>query len=322
MTASLVMLLFITMGASAYAVLGGADYGAGVWWAVAARRGGDDQRRLLRTSIGPIWEANHVWLIFTVVSLLTAFPPAYSTLSRGLELPIAIALLGIVLRGSGFVFAAAGAGRWAGIFAVASLTTPFAWGDALGEIVDDCAAGGTSRLTAFTRPLPLLTGVLALSVCAYLAAVFTCGDAKRLGLPGLVAVFRRRALGTGVLCGALALAAVPLSAHESPALNETRGAVFILLSALAGSTTLVLLWRQRLTLARLTASFATAAIVWGWAAAQYPVLVPPDLTAEGAAAPAATLRAAVAVTIVGLVLTLPAFVTLMRTFHAPEPSKQ
>jgi cytochrome d ubiquinol oxidase subunit II len=311
MSAASGVLLLIGFGASAYAVLGGADFGAGLWWATTARRGRARERELLSRAIGPVWEANHVWLIFTVIATLSAFPAAYADLSRRLQVPIAVGLAGIVIRGAGFVFATAGAQRWAAPFAAASVVTPFAWGVALGDIAagrEHPVAGG------FGAAFPLAAGALAVSVSGYLAAVFLAAGAGRLGFPWLVDTYRWRALATGTLSGVLAIATAILGGAAAPGLHQGRAAVFIAVSATAGVAGLVLLWSRRFGAARLAASAAAASVVWGWAAAQYPLLVPPRLTVAAAAAPPAAVHATLAVTVGGLALTLPALAMLFRTF--------
>jgi cytochrome d ubiquinol oxidase subunit II len=210
--------LVIFVGLAAYTVLGGADFGAGLWDLSRDRA----QRDLVARAMAPVWEANHVWLIFVVITLFTGFPGAFGALSRALVAPVSIALLGIVLRGAAFVFRQYGApdggapvrgtALWGRVFAVSSLVTPFAFGTAAGAL-----AGGTLRADGsaglwqpYLTPLPLLAGLLAVVCCAYLAAVYLSRDAERIDSPALVSRFRRRALTTGVLAGALALAALPL----------------------------------------------------------------------------------------------------------------
>src|SRR5216684_4080407 len=126
-----------------YALLGGADYGGGVWDLFAFGKRAPAQRALIAQAIGPVWEANHVWLIFVIVVLFTAFPPAYAALSVALFVPLHLVLVGITLRGAAFVFrgpqaGGPGSGPWGAVFGVASVITPALLGMCVGAV----SAGG------------------------------------------------------------------------------------------------------------------------------------------------------------------------------------
>ena len=311
--------------ATLYAVFGGADFGAG-FWALFAGTGerGERARALVDWAIGPVWEANHVWLIFVLVMLWTAFPEAFGSIMSTLAVPLFLAGLGIVLRGGAFALKGeaatiAEARALGATFALSSVLVPFFLGTtvgaiAAGEVPVGNAAG--DQWESWTGALPLFVGVLGVVSGAHLAAVFLGADSLRAGRPELVDAFRRRALGSGVVAGALAIAGLAVVNSEAPRLYDglTSGAglACVLVSAAAGLTTLWLEWRERFEIARYTAAAAVAAIVAGWAAAQEPYLLPPELTVSAAAAPDETLLALVIAASVGLLLLIPALTWLFR----------
>lgn len=308
----------VLLGLTAYAVLGGADFGAGLWDMTRNPR----QRDLVARAMGPVWEANHVWLIFVIITLFSGFPGAFAALSRALVAPVSLALLGIVLRGAAFAFrqyAAPDGGRpvrgtvlWGRVFAVSSLLTPFAFGTAAGAITTGrLRADGSAGLWApYLMPLPLLAGALAVACCGYLAAVFLARDAQRVGDEALVAGFRRRALVTGVLAGALALVALPLLPAQYPLLSASLPAVAV--SALGGTTALVLLWRRWHSAARVGAAAAPAGLLAGWALALHPWVLPGEISLPDTAAPPLTAGIILAVLATGLAIVLPSYVLMLR----------
>jgi cytochrome bd ubiquinol oxidase subunit II len=320
MTAADGVLLIIGAGVVAYTVLGGADFGGGVWDLLATGPRRDGQRRLIGTTMGPVWEANHVWLVFVLIGLFSGFPMAFGRLSRMLAVPLAVALLGIVLRGAAFVFRqygsappgppVPGTAAWGRVFAIASTIAPVGLGYCAGAI----ALGRVGGL------FPVATAALALACCAYLAAVFLCREAVGQGDPDLAEDFRRRAVGSAAVAGGLALVALPVLAHDAPGLASEllAGApAFIALSAAGGIGSIALLLRRHYRTARGFAAVAVAAVVAGWGVAQYPVLVPPDLTVAAAAAPAQTLPVTLGVLVAGFTVTLPALALLFAIFGRP-----
>jgi cytochrome d ubiquinol oxidase subunit II len=256
--------------------------------------------------------------------LWTAFPEAFGSISSTLAIPLFAAALGIVLRGGAFALKGeaatiAEARALGATFALASLIVPFAFGASVGAI----AAGrvpvgnaGGDEWSSWTGSVSILVGLLAVATGAHLAAVFLGADSRRAGKPELVTAFRARALGSGVVAGALAIAGLLVVRSEVPALYDdlTSGAglACVLASAAAGLVTLWLEWRERFELARYTAAAAVAAIVAGWAVAQQPYLLPPELTVHEAAAPDATLVTLLVATVVGLALIVPALAWLFR----------
>jgi cytochrome d ubiquinol oxidase subunit II len=303
MTAVQATAVVLWLGLTAYAVFGGADFGAGFWDLVA---GGSEQglrpRALIADAIGPVWEANHTWLIFDLVILWTAFPPAFAAIMSTLFVPLSLAALGIVLRGAGFAFrpVALGLGgrRAAGIvFAASSVVTPFFLGAAGGAIASGRVPTGNAAgdpLASWLNPASILIGLLAIAACAYLAAVFLVADANRRSQPDMVAYFRRRAIAAAVVTGALAMTGIGVLRADAPILaDELTGRAWPLIaaSAVLGAAALLLLRRAAPRGTRALAVGAVVAVVWGWGAAQYPDVLPRSLSLADAAAPSGSLDA-------------------------------
>ena len=315
----------LLIGLAAYVVLGGADFGAGFWDLTAggAERGAP-VRAWVKRGMSPVWEANHVWLIFVLVVLWTAFPEAFGSIMSTLAIPLFLAALGIVLRGGAFALkgeaATIGEARALGAtFALSSVLTPFFLGAAAGAIAAGEVPVGNATGDAWgswTGALPTLTGLIAVATGAHLAAVFLGADARRAGQTELVHAFRVRALGSGVAAGALAIAGLAVASSDAPDLYDGlvsgAGLACVIGSAAAGLVTLWLEWRERFELARYTAAAAVGAIVAGWALAQEPYLLPPGLTVEEAAATDEALLALLIAAAAGMALLVPALVWLFR----------
>jgi cytochrome d ubiquinol oxidase subunit II len=304
------------VGATFYALFGGADFGAGFWDLIAggAERG-ERPRAAIQRSLTPVWEANHVWLIFILVVLWTAFPPAFSAVFTTLYVPIALAALGIVLRGAGFAFRKSIVGlsgrRAAGAtFALSSVLTPFFMGTVVGAIASGevPAEGSGAPFSSWLAPLPLLTGAIFVASGAYLAAVFLVGDARRHGEADLERYFTRRALGAAVVAGVAAFAGLFALHSEARYVFDRlteQGLPLVIASALCGLGVLGALlrgWRRPL---RPLAASAVIAVIWGWGVAQFPYLLPESLTIGEAAAPDPTLITVFVVFAVAAVLVLP-----------------
>ena len=308
-----------------YVVLGGADFGAGFWDLTAggAERGAP-VRALIKRSMAPVWEANHVWLIFLLVVLWTAFPEGFGSIMSTLAVPIFLAGLGIILRGGAFALKGeaatiAEARALGATFALSSVLVPFFFGAAAGAIAAGNVPVGNAtgdEFTSWTGPTSILVGLLAVASGAHLAAVFLGADARRADRPELVRAFRARALGSGAAAGALAVAGLAVVSSDAPdlfdGLTSGLGLACVVVSALAGVLTLALEWGGRFELARYSAAAAVAAIVAGWAAAQEPYLLPPDLTLAEAAAPDSTLTALLIACGLGMVLLIPSLIWLFR----------
>jgi cytochrome d ubiquinol oxidase subunit II len=316
---------FILLGVTAYAVLGSADFGAGFWDLTAggAQRGARI-RGMVEHSMSPVWEANHVWLIFVLVILWTAFPVAFGSIFSTLSVPLFVAAIGIIFRGTAFALRGQAAtineARAIGaVFALSSVLVPFFLGAAIGGVASGRVPVGNAAgdlVTSWLNPTSAMVGVVGVFTGAYLAAVYMAGDSQRAGLPDLVRAFRARALGAGVVTGVLALAGLFVLRGDARSLYDalTSGTclALVIVSALAGLGTMALVWTQRYGLARVTAAVAVAAIVVGWVVAQKPYILPPDLTIDEAKASHATLSAVVIGVAAGLVILVPSLWFLYR----------
>lgn len=324
------VLALLLLGLTFYAVLGGADFGAGIWDLTAgSARGGARLRSVIERAMGPVWEANHVWLVFVLVVCWTGFPAFFGSMTSSLWIPMAIAIFGIILRGSAFALrgqaATIGEARVFGaIFATSSLIVPFALGTVVGAIASGHAAYGNAAVdpwSAFLNPFSIYVGVLAVVFSAYLAAIFLTGDAVRAAAPDVAAAFRHRALGSGVLAGALAIGGLPMAnAHAQylfDGLTSGVGLACVIASALLGLLTLALVWKRSANWPRFTAAFAVGAVVAGWGFAQSPYLLPPGasgstLTATQAMGDSATLWALVIAVAIGLLVLVPSLYWLFK----------
>lgn len=308
-------------GVTFYAVFGGADFGGGFWDLVAggAERG-ERPRATIQRSLTPVWEANHVWLIFCLVVLWTAFPSAFYAVMTTLYVPLTVAAFGIILRGSGFAFRKSIEGlsgrRAAGAtFAISSLLTPFFMGAVVGAIAagNVPADGNGDAFSSWLQPLPLLTGALFVVGGAYLAAIFLVGDARRAGEPDMERYFERRALGAAVVAGALAVAGIFLLDSEASYVHDRlldQGLPLVVLSLVCGAAAIVVLIRGGRRPLRPLAGAAFVAVIWGWAVAQFPYLLPTSLRIDEAAAPDPTLTIVLIVFGVAAVLVLPSLFLL------------
>jgi cytochrome d ubiquinol oxidase subunit II len=307
-------------GVLAYAIFAGADFGTGVWDLTAgdAERGGAMRAQIDR-SIGPVWEANHVWLIFVLVFLWSAFPRAFGAIMTTLFIPWMLVGLGIVLRGSAFAFrkfaANVSEARLEGaVFATSSVITPFF----LGMIAGGIAGGrvplsGGNIWTSWTGPTSWVGGTLAVLTCAFLAATFLAADAQRSKQPQLAKQCGRNALRSGVVAGAVALLVIiPLraDAHTLVRRLEGRGSVPVVVSAVAGLTALVLLRQKRWAVARVAAVVAVASIVIGWGVGQYPDVLVDHATISDVAGARSTMVALLVVFGIAVVTVLPSLVWL------------
>lgn len=323
MTLAVVAAAALFAGIVVYALFGGADFGSGFWDLTAgdARRGARI-RVLIDHSIGPVWEANHVWLVYVIVFLWTGFPRAFSAIMTTLFVPIALALVGIVLRGASFAFRkyapTLGQARLYGaIFAGSSLITPFFLGAAAGAVASGRvpAQGNGPLVSSWTHPTSILAGVIAVLTCSFLAGVFLTADARRGGDGSLAELLRRRSIGLGVVTGAVVLAALIPIHRDAPTLShelERRALPLVVLSALAGVAAIVMLWRRRYTAARVGAAGAVVAVVLGWGVAQYPWMLTDQLRVDDAAGAPATLVGLLVVVALAAVIVLPALAYLYR----------
>jgi cytochrome d ubiquinol oxidase subunit II len=304
-------------GATLYALFGGADFGAGLWDLIAGdAEKGERPRALIQRSLTPVWEANHVWLIFILVVLWTAFPEAFGAVMSTLYVPLALAALGIVLRGAGFAFRksveslevrrALGAA-----FAISSVLTPFFMGTVVGAIASGNvpAEGNGDAFSSWIEPLPLLIGALFVASGAYLAAIFLVADSRRAGTD-LEQYFVRRALAAALFTGACAVAGIFALHAEARYVYDgltSEGLPLVIASGLCGLAVLALLLRGgRGRALRPLAAGAVVAVIWGWGVAQFPYLLPTSLKISQSAAPGPTLDAVLVVFAIAVLIVLPA----------------
>jgi cytochrome d ubiquinol oxidase subunit II len=331
MAITLLVLMWISV--TVYALLAGADFGAGAWDLLSGRSGpGARRRALIEHSIGPVWEANHVWLIFVLVLMWTAFPPLFAAVSSTLYIPLTLVALGVIARGSAFAFRKAVTELWqqrifGAAFAFSSLVTPFFLGAIAGGVASGRVPPGLARgdvVTSWLNPTSVLCGALAVLAGMYLAAVYLTADARRTGQPELAAEFRWRALVIGVVTGLVAAAGLIVVHSDAPRLwagLSGRALPLVALSGAAGVASLALLAVRRYLLVRVTAALAVAAVLWGWGAAQYPHLLAaaPGLTVAQAAAGRATLQATLISAGVGIALLAPSLAWLFLLFQRGRP---
>ena len=329
-----------------YLLLAGADFGGGIWDLLASGTRRDAQRKAIEHAIGPIWEANHVWLILVVVVLFSGFPPAFAAISTALHVPLTLFLFGVVMRGSAFSFRSFDVGhvahaaaiepvrrarqaRWGLVFSAASVLSPLLLGMSVGAIasgrirVSLLGAEGARTTSGFfapwLAPFPLAVGLFAFSLCAFLAATYLAAEVTDRGLQH---DFRTRALGAGVAVGVCAALALLLSGTGAPRVRAgltTRPWTWPLHLLTAGLAlgAFGALWKRRFGWARVLVAGQTTFILLGWAVAQYPYLVVPDVTLWNAAGPAETRADLLIILAAGLPVLLPSLFLLYRVFKAP-----
>ena len=322
-------LIFVLVGLVFYVVLAGADFGAGFWQLLAGRgKAAARVREHAHESMAPVWEANHVWLIFVLTVTWTAYPSAFGSIASTLSIPLFIAAIGIILRGAAYALRAGTASarerRWVdAVFAVSSILTPFALGTMVGAIAARRVPVGNAAghlFSSWTGPTSILVGVLAIATSAYLAAVFLAADARRSSAGAaadheLEAGFRTRALAAGLVAGAIALAGIAVLHSDAHPLYHrllhSDALAGLIVSLLAGLLTLELVRRARFESARYTAALAVAAVIGGWALAQNPILLR-GLTVRQAAAPHDTLVVVIVAVLGGAVILFPSLALLFR----------
>lgn len=332
---ALLTLCVLWVGLIAYAVLGGADFGAGIWdlFAVGGRR--REQRNLINQAIGPVWEANHVWLIFLIVGLFTAFPTAFAMLSIALFVPLTIVLIGIVLRGAAFIFrtyeldaSSRTAEIWSRIFSTTSLITPFFLGAAAAAVASGqlVVVNGTMTAnlgSAWLSPFAITIGLMAVALCATLAAIYLTEEASRSGEPELARTYHIRALISGAvtaILGALGLAQSPYAAPQLWHGMFARALPVVIVTMLIGLATAVLLYWRRYRLARAAIILETAFLLGSWGLSQYPYIIPPHVTIANSANDPAVIIALLIAIGIGMVLLLPALYYLFSIFKLSYPA--
>lgn len=316
-----------------YAVMAGADYGGGVWDLFAFGPRATKQRETIATAIGPIWEANHVWLILVIVLLFGCFPPAFAAISIALHIPLTLLLIGIVLRGSAFTFRTYDSHkdetqrRWGRIFAISSLITPVILGIIVGAISNgDLQTSGNDFVKTYVhswlQPFPVAVGFLALSLFAYLAAVYLTSDTTDAELQN---DFRIRAIISAFVSAVFALIVFLLSKTEAPGIwtDISRAIPLLIGTFIVSVTALTCLFLRKFKVARFVAAGQVALVLWGWALGQYPYLVRPSWTITNSAANGRTLELIVLALGAGAILLFPSFYYLLHIFklQAQPPKK-
>jgi cytochrome d ubiquinol oxidase subunit II len=330
MSLATVLIAVVWTGVTLYAVLGGADFGAGILHLLARGSTAAAQRRAITRSMGPVWEANHVWLIFVVTAFFSAFPRAFGALGTVVFVPATLAVVAIAVRGCAFAFAGHIEGRpdvtaaTQRMFGAASVAAPFLLGTVAGGLALQRAHAG--ELGLWIGPFQLIVGALAVALCAALAAAFLAVEMGRAGEAALAASFRRRGLWATTAAGTLALIALAVASGAAPRLfHDLTGRALpeVLAAIAAGVAAVGALWRRRYRSARAAIALSAAAIMWGWGIAQYPRLVGPELTVDNAAASAPELTAIAIALGAGLLILAPSLWLLYVAFrrHPVEVTK-
>jgi cytochrome d ubiquinol oxidase subunit II len=317
-----VPVVLMLIGLAAYAVLGGADFGAGFWQLLGGRGERDEAlREHAHRAVGPVWEANHVWLIFVLVVCWTAYPTAFGSITSTLAVPLFIAGIGIILRGTAYALRSGATSarehrRIEVTTALSSILTPFALGAVIGGIASGrvpVGNAGGDLFTSWLNPTSLILGVIAVATSAYLAAVYLAADAVRIDRPELALAFRARALVMSVVAGAAALAGLAVVHNDAhriwDGLTSGAGLAAVILSALAGAATIAFVWSKRYGPARMTAATAVTAIIAGWGLAQRPEFLP-GLSIQQAAAGRPVIIATIVALGLGAVLLVPSLALL------------
>ncbi len=327
----ILILAVMTAGLVLYVLLGGADFGGGMWDLLAFGPRGRAQREAIASAIGPVWEANHVWLILVIVLLFTAFPPAFGLIMTALHVPLTLVLVGVVLRGTTFVFRKYDAQddavhrRWSTIFGVSSFLTPLLLGVSLGGLAsgDIRAENGvltTGFFAGWTTFFALVCGLFAQGLFAFIAAVYLTIDTRYD--PVLQDDFRLRALLSGLSLGPVALLLFWLARTEAPllysGLTQWWAPLLLGITSVCAVWALVALYRRRYRQARGAAVAQVSLVILGWAFAQYPYLIPGTLSYLESAAPGNVLWVQFWCLIAGLPVLVPSLVFLFRTFKSAK----
>jgi cytochrome bd ubiquinol oxidase subunit II len=303
---------------AAYALFAGADFGGGIWDLLAGRtEAGARPREAIDRSVTPVWEGNQTWIVLGIVFLWTGFPRAFAAVMTALFVPLALSLLGILLRGVGFAFRHEAervrAQQFAGVlFAASSVLAPFFLGAAVGAVVTGRVrpAPPGNVWSAWINPLALVTGALFVACCAYVSAVYLVGDSHHRGDEEMVRYFSRRVIGSGIIAGALAAINIYLlSRYATYVFHRLWGPALpvVIVSLAGGGAAFVLVLLRRIWLLRISAALAVIGVVAGWGIAQYPYVLPGTLTLSTGSAPTAALLAEIAVLGLAILLVAPAF---------------
>jgi cytochrome bd ubiquinol oxidase subunit II len=333
MSADVVLAGVILVALVIYSLLGGADYGAGFWDLMCSGPRQQGQRDLISRAIQPVWEANHIWLILLVVLMFSGFPAAFSEISLGLGVPIFLILLGIILRGSSYIFRAYFMGSvrtqlyWGKVFSISSSVTPLFLGIVIGAISSDTVLvkDGISEngfRGTWLHPFPLIVGVLSLSLFTYLSACYLTIETNDTALQN---DFRNRALFSGFVSLMAAFATYVVAGNAAQGIRDGLSrAPYVWLIELGGAVAALVafqaLWTRRYQRARIAAAAQVALIVFGWGVAQYPYLVRPGLTIANSAAPSNIVSDLVIAVAMGALVLIPSLILLLVVFKTHRES--
>nr|BBH88860.1 cytochrome D ubiquinol oxidase subunit II [Thermosporothrix sp. COM3] len=334
MDVALLALIVLWLALITYTVLGGADFGAGVL-GIFTGRNAERQHEFINHALGPVWEANHVWLIFLVVGLFTLFPKGFAILCVALFFPLLLALLGIVLRGAAFIFryyapdtSSLFANVWWKVFNIASVLTPFFLGAsaaavASGHLLDPSGKPNAANVSPWLSPFAIIIGLMGIALCTALAAVYLTVEAKDAQDAFLCESYRKKALIAGAVTAVLGLLGLLLSPIYAPGLWRGmlgHGIPLVIVSMLLGLLTAALLWLKQYRLSRLAVIVATAFLLSAWGFSQYPYLVPPALTVSAAANEPNVIKVVLISVLIGLIILLPSLYYLYSIFKLPYPA--
>lgn len=335
MDVALIALIVLWWALIAYAVLGGADFGAGIWDLLAVGPLADRQRNLINHALGPVWEANHVWLIFLIVGLFTIFPAAFAALAIALFIPLTIVLIGIVLRGAAFIYRyyavrkqGTFARSWGRVFSVSSVITPFFLGTsaaavASGDLIPANGSPDATHIGSSFTPFALTIGAMAVALCATLAAIYLLVEAQDTEKdPELTQSYRHKALVAGAITAVLGALGLFLSPFESPILWAgmlQRGLLVVAITMFIGLGTAIALYVSRYRLARVLIIAETAFMLGAWGLAQYPYIIPPVYTIDSSANEPVVIITVLVCLAFGMIILLPSLYFLFSVFKLPYP---
>lgn len=332
MSIALVALAVLWLSLIVYAVLGGADFGAGIWDLFAVGRQAVVQRNLINQALGPVWEANHVWLIFLIVGLFNIFPTAFAVLTTALFVPLTIALVGIVLRGAAFIFRYYAINErnrvtviWSRIFSTSSIITPFFLGAsaaavASGHITMSGNVVQADPLNTWFSPFAITIGAMAVALCSALAAVYLTVEARTQKENDLAEGYRMRAIIAGAVTAALGALGLFLASREAVLLWNglfSKAIPVIIVTMIIGLATAALLFVRRYRLARVMVALETAFILGTWGLSQYPYIIPPHITIDNSANQPQVISAVLISVVIGMAVLLPSLYYLFSVFKLP-----
>ena len=311
-----------------YAALGGADFGGGIWYLFTFGERKEDQKSLIAGAIGPVWEANNVWIIYLIVGLYVTFPTVSAVLATALFIPFSLALIGIVLRGASFAFeshisqALTVRAIWGQLFSTASIIAPFFFGTSAAAVASGQiqVVHGNIPVAVFSpwlTPFAIVIGLLALAICSSLAAVYLTVEAERRQDAELVQSFRTRAFIALAAIATLGIVGFILASSEATILwngliHQALWALIV--TILIGIATAGALFFKRYKLARILIIMETGAILGTWGLAQNPYLIPPDITLTSAASPPITLQEFLISAVIGMSILIPSMWFLFHVF--------